>query len=449
MQTVMTGRGCIIGQSGSGKSFLAGVIAEGLCRAKMPFCVIDTDGEYSSLRSSFNVIVVGGDRQDVGFDVDYSRLFASSIENNVPVILDVSDLIDKDEVVQKALDSLYELESGMRKPYLVLVEEADKFAPQVVGKKENLIEEISVRGRKRGIGLLVATQRPANISKNVLSQCAYGFIGKLTIENDLNAIKILFENRERLVGITRLGVGEFLPFGIGRDDKFKVKARTVRYIGMTPKVEEHTEIDEAVGDIIRELKGKTQVSRARKQVVTQGAKTIESLKATFSQGDAEDYARKIAKRKFILVGNATETIDAVELRYLPVGLCELRIPTSAKHEFLEYTALLSDKYEFMRLDNGVRLPNRGEATGTPRDYKRYLETDPVELESVSAGKDQLSDAKLSEKKAAKSVSRVFPSAVMSSFRVVYLPVYRITLRRGNKVRVFTLDGLYGEELFLG
>jgi type IV secretory pathway VirB4 component len=68
VQAILTGRGCIIGQSGSGKSFLMGVIAEELCRLNMAFCVIDTEGEYSSLKSMFNVIIVGGDNKDIELD---------------------------------------------------------------------------------------------------------------------------------------------------------------------------------------------------------------------------------------------------------------------------------------------------------------------------------------------------------------------------------------------
>ena len=47
----------------------------------MPFCVIDTEGEYSSLKSMFNVIVVGGENKDVDFSIDYTKLFRASIIN--------------------------------------------------------------------------------------------------------------------------------------------------------------------------------------------------------------------------------------------------------------------------------------------------------------------------------------------------------------------------------
>ena len=126
-QTVMTGRGCAIGQSGSGKSYLAGVLAEELCRLGMPFLVVDTEGEYASLRSLCNVIVVGGERGDLALDVDFSRLFRASIEDKLPVVLDLSDTIEKKEVASRALSELYEVESRLRKPYLVLVEHCGIF----------------------------------------------------------------------------------------------------------------------------------------------------------------------------------------------------------------------------------------------------------------------------------------------------------------------------------
>ena len=79
----------------------------------------------------------------------------------LPIVLDLSDTADSEAAVLSALHALYQVESKVRKPYLVLVEEADKFVPQVISGKENAIEEISVRGRKRGIGLFITTQRPS------------------------------------------------------------------------------------------------------------------------------------------------------------------------------------------------------------------------------------------------------------------------------------------------
>ncbi len=209
-QTIMTGRGCIIGQSGSGKSYLAGVIAEELCRLKLPFCIIDPEGEYFPLRNAFQLIIAGGAKGDVGLDVDFHALFKSSIQNSLPVIIDMSEIDRKDDVLNSVLSELYLVEEELTTPYPVIVEEADKFIPQK-GRANKMLEEIAVRGRKKGIGLMIISQRPANIDKNVLSQCSYGFIGKLVIENDIGAVSIFFP-RQELREIAKHNPSEFSSF---------------------------------------------------------------------------------------------------------------------------------------------------------------------------------------------------------------------------------------------
>ena len=89
-QLIMTGRGCIIGQSGSGKSFLIGIIAEELSKLHLPFCIVDTEGEYAALKKYFKAIVIGGSNKDLGFENDFSGLLLKSIKQNTPLILDLS-----------------------------------------------------------------------------------------------------------------------------------------------------------------------------------------------------------------------------------------------------------------------------------------------------------------------------------------------------------------------
>jgi hypothetical protein len=448
VQTMMTGRGCVIGQSGSGKSFLAGVIAEELCKLNMPFCVVDTEGEYSSLKTAFDVIVVGGENKDVEVDIDYSKLFSESIANDIPVVLDFSDVVDRKELVYKALQALYDLEDKIRKPYLVFIEEADKFAPQVLSKNSNIIEEISVRGRKRGVGLLLTTQRPANISKNVLSQCSYGFIGKLTIDNDLSAIKILFEDRDKLVSVTRLKVGEFLPFGLKNDKEFLVKKRTVRHMGMTPLIDTEKPISGKLRGIIKGLKAADKVSASKK---SDGGEIIpiETLLASFSRDNVNKYAERIARKQFIVFGSATERTDSIRLKYLPLGLCNFRIPTSKKNEYMEYWTIVDDRGNLVRLDKRVKfLVEEDTEKASKNRYKYYLKKEPVVLEKADVGKADIIKSNINEKKARSFISRLFPTSTMVDFKIIHLPVYKITLKKDNKVRVFNLDALYGKELNL-
>ncbi len=447
-QTIITGRGCAIGQSGSGKSFLAGVIAEELCRSGMPFCVLDIEGEYSSLRSvSKKVIVVGGESGDLGLDVDFERLFEASISNDMPVVMDLSDAMDKNEVAQKALGALYSVESKMRRPYLVMVEEADKFAPQVVGVRDNMVEEISVRGRKRGIGLFITTQRPANISKNVLAQCSYGFVGKLTIENDLNALRILIGSSDRLASLTRLGTGEFMMFGLKEAGPFKVKSRSAPHIGMTPSISTYRPENSKVASIIRELKLESATERRTMKPRQKAAETmIKSLHANITRADAEAYAGKVSRRMFIFFGKTRENVDSIYHVYVPVWLCVIRMPTLWKNEYREYRCIVGGKRSLLRLKGRIReLVVSNEKKGSASAYMRYLSKSDVLVEDADASDAEVLHG-MDSKKARSVIRRLFPDASIASMKEVHIPSYRITLRQGNRVRVFGIDGVYGKKL---
>ncbi|RXE56933.1 ATPase [Methanoculleus taiwanensis] len=235
-QELVTGRTCIIAQSGAGKSWSIAVLCEQLCKAGIGFCLIDTEGEYCSLKDRFDLLWVGsGDDCDLDIErVDLSELMENAIRSGTAVIYDVSET-DMQEKVAGLATVLYDLESGLRKPYLLIVEEADKFIPQS-GESVKKIEEISRRGRKRGLGLLVATQRPSLVVKNVLSQCNNQIIGKLSIENDLKAVSVFFGSKKEVEELSTLEPGDFFVMGGLMREKVKMKfsRRETEHRGLTP-----------------------------------------------------------------------------------------------------------------------------------------------------------------------------------------------------------------------
>ncbi len=361
-QLAMTGRGCIIGQSGSGKSFLMGLVAEQLLSLGLPFCIVDTEGEYVSLKNgSQNVLVVGGEKGDLPDSVDFERLFSTSIRDSVPIVFDVSDTLDRTNVVYGALNALYAVEEKARRPYLVLIEEADKFAPQVVRQKINIIEELSVRGRKRGIGLIVATQRPSNISKNVLSQCSYGFIGKLTIENDLSAISQLFSDRSALDEIVNLHTGEFMSFGIDYKQRFRVRNRSSNHPGTTPVVTEGGKASANMAGIISQLKGREAVAdrpQPKKSVSRATRKPdllAEVLPFTFSEQQAREYAEKVSRKAFGIFGKKVEAPDSISQKYMRASMCTIRIPTGKRREYEERRVLIDDGMHLISIRDRVSI----------------------------------------------------------------------------------------------
>jgi Helicase HerA, central domain len=238
-QQLVTGRTCIIAQSGAGKSWAIAVLCERLCSAGIGFVIVDTEGEYFSLREKYPVLWVGNEeRCDENIEkVNLKDLMLRAVVNGTAVVFDVSEAEEMRGKVDALAGVLYDIASAHRIPYLLILEEADKFIPQA---KESIkkIEEISRRGRKRGLGLLIATQRPSFVTKNVLSQCNNQVIGKLSIENDLRAVDLFFGSRAELEELASLPPGEFFVMGgfVKKKTRMTFATRETEHRGETPDI---------------------------------------------------------------------------------------------------------------------------------------------------------------------------------------------------------------------
>jgi len=357
-QELVTGRTCVIGQSGSGKSYLIAVLCERLLQNNIAFCIVDTEGEYFSLKEKFQMLWVGGEEADVNIEIDFYDLITKSINNNVSLILDVSDALDQRKVVSDFAGKLYKIENQVRQPYLLIVEEADKFVPQ---SKDSLkeIEEISKRGRKRGLGLLVATQRPSLVNKNVLSQCANQFIGKLTTENDLKAVDLFFADRKELELLPKLSIGEFFVMGNSVKEKTRMQTagRITQHKGLTPKL-----IQKATGKITELKTSLGSVESAggleRKKVTVAGeigGVILNSVGANILKEQIEAIVEEKRKKKYWLFGEK-EHVKSIELIHHPLVWIEINSPEGFIMKSLTSHSFIVDSVsgEFVDIKNGLK-----------------------------------------------------------------------------------------------
>ncbi len=235
---VATGRTCVLGASGSGKSYTVGVLCEELCRNKVPFVLVDVEGEYFGLKEKYEAVWIGDDEQcDLKWGEFDVQELASKAPDIPPLIVDLSEVDNPREKVASLLSRIYREISRRRTPYLVILEEADKFVPQI-GDRLQIFDEIARRGRKRGLGLIICTQRPSLVDKNILSQCGNQLIGKLVINNDLQAVSQFFPERGLPEQLTTLARGEFYAIGglSPTPARIKIRTRETPDGGMTPKL---------------------------------------------------------------------------------------------------------------------------------------------------------------------------------------------------------------------
>ncbi|WP_245545222.1 ATP-binding protein [Parvibaculum lavamentivorans] len=122
------------------------------------------------------------------------------------------------------LEAREKLPAGSRysNPWLLVLEEAHNYARpsrqgedrgQVLSRKA--FERVAKEGRKFGLSLVVASQRPSEISPTIISQCANFFSHRLQNPDDIDHLKrILPRQAQRLLDqVTVLGSGEAIVFG--------------------------------------------------------------------------------------------------------------------------------------------------------------------------------------------------------------------------------------------
>lgn len=171
----------ILAMRGVGKTHTASVFAEEMSEAGLPFVVLDPTGAWWGLRAGadgkgpgYPVTILGGDHGDVPLEEGAGKLIADLVAEKAPsLILDLS-LLSKSAMRRFVADFAEELYRKNRQPLHLLIDEADSFAPQKPQPDEmrmlGALDEIVRRGRIRGLGCTLVTQRSAVLNKDVLTQ---------------------------------------------------------------------------------------------------------------------------------------------------------------------------------------------------------------------------------------------------------------------------------------
>lgn len=325
----------ILGIRGSGKSNTAGVIFEELLRHRYPMSIVDIEGEYFGLKEKYEVLVVGtGDGVEIEIDADCAGEIAQvSMEKNVPVVLDLSGFLsdERTELLKAYLSSLWNLAGTLRRPYIIGIEEAHEFIPQGVKTElKEMIARIALRGRKRGLGGIIVSQRSAKVDKDVLSQAGMLFLHRVVHEVDMRVYAELLPWRKNEVKeiVNSLDTGDCVYVNGDRILPIYVRERETFHAGFTPSLEsvKSPELKKVSESIIEAIE-KARSGKRRKSAEDGLRDRIAGLEETLATKDEriaelEEVARTLGYIKLELPSSVVPVLPsgvAAKPASLPVG----------------------------------------------------------------------------------------------------------------------------------
>ncbi|PSQ49848.1 ATPase, partial [Halobacteriales archaeon SW_7_65_23] len=303
---ILTGRGFVTGKSGCGKSNSGSVIAEKLLDGGFGLLIVDIDGEYYGLKEEYEILHVGGDEEcDIQVTTDHSEKLASlALDQNVPIILDMSSYLDEAEaeaLLTAVARSLFAKAKKRKQPFLLLVEEVHEYIPEKgsVGECGKMLIKIGKRGRKHGLGICGISQRPADVKKDFITQCDWLLWHRLTWNNDTKVVRRILDG-EYADAVEGLDDGEGFLMTDWAESVQRVQFYRKRTFdaGATPGLDdfERPDLKSVSDDLVSELQEITEDQQARESRVTELREELDRKNSTIAElktelQDARDLSR--------------------------------------------------------------------------------------------------------------------------------------------------------------
>lgn len=219
LEELLATRLLVQGNSGSGKSHLLRRLLE----QSAPWvqqCIIDPEGDFVTLADKYGHVVVDAARAES----ELTRIAGRIRQHRVSAVLNLEGL-DAEQQMRAAaafLGGMFDADRDYWYPVLVVVDEAQLFAPAAAGEVSDDARKLSLgamtnlmcRGRKRGLAGVIATQRLAKLAKNVAAEASNFLMGRTFLDIDMaRAADLLGMDRRQAEMFRDLARGNFVALG--------------------------------------------------------------------------------------------------------------------------------------------------------------------------------------------------------------------------------------------
>lgn len=189
----------VLGTTGSGKSVTCASLAEEMIETGFLVVMLDSEGDYEGLSDwdRERVVMFGRkhSRDSKGIQPgQISKAVSRVLDDKLSIVITMRDYTKSEriKIMVKFMRELYDRVTfeRLRVAVAVFIDELHQYAPQ--NKSEcpeltELIGEYAKQGRKRGLTLVGASQRPSDVNKNFLTQCRVRFLHRVVAPQDFGA----------------------------------------------------------------------------------------------------------------------------------------------------------------------------------------------------------------------------------------------------------------------
>jgi hydroxymethylpyrimidine pyrophosphatase-like HAD family hydrolase len=164
----------VFGDSSSGKSWVTGLLAEGMHFAGYQTLLIDAEGDFRGLRGLPGIVALEGNQQTLPSPAFVMALLEMA---TVSVVLDLCDyrVIHRVEYVADLLRALHSLRQRKFRPHWIVLEEAQHFLPPHDNAVSNTLLPMLAGG-----GWAFVSYRPDRLAVPVLKALNYHLLTRLS-----------------------------------------------------------------------------------------------------------------------------------------------------------------------------------------------------------------------------------------------------------------------------
>lgn len=329
----------VVARRDAGKTYTGMKLMELMLDVGQQVVALDPNDVWWGLRSSadgksegYPLVIFGGDHADIDLTPDMGKEVADFVVDEDHSIILVPDFEDGQDLARFMADFLNRIFHRNREPLHLFVDEAETFAPEQLPKyalkMRGAMNKIMKRGRTRGLGATIITQRTASVSKNTLALAAGLFVMGLSNHWDRKPViewirakataEQMEEVIESLAGLQK-GEGYFWHPEWGIFEFIKVAEKTTFDSSKTPEV----------GQKLKSPKRRAKPNM--EQIRTRLAAAVESAEARDPERIKLRYQQEVAELKRKL-SERPVTVEPKEVEVPVEVLTKVEVPVFKKKE---------------------------------------------------------------------------------------------------------------------